>query len=170
MISNADFLLKTETAKKLYHEHAEKMPIIDYHCHINPQEIYEDKQKGVFNGDLGYISKIDKENKKLTVVFDDVRSVEYKSDNLDELALAYAMTIHKSQGSEFPVVVIPIYRAAPMLLTRNLIYTAITRASKAVVLVGISEYLMKMIENNRTRKRYSKLEKKLRDQDEIKRG
>ncbi len=133
-------------------------------------EFYEDKQKGVFNGDLGYISKIDKENKKLTVVFDDVRSVEYKSDNLDELALAYAMTIHKSQGSEFPVVVIPIYRAAPMLLTRNLIYTAITRASKAVVLVGISDYLMKMIENNRTRKRYSKLEKKLRDQDEIKRG
>ncbi|MDU3457993.1 MAG: ATP-dependent RecD-like DNA helicase, partial [Peptoniphilus harei] len=131
---------------------------------------YEDKQKGVFNGDLGYISKIDKENKKLTVVFDDVRSVEYKSDNLDELALAYAMTIHKSQGSEFPVVVIPIYSAAPMLLTRNLIYTAITRASKAVVLVGISDYLMKMIENNRTRKRYSKLEKKLRDQDEIKRG
>ena len=133
-------------------------------------EFYEDKQKGVFNGDLGYISKIDKENKKLTVVFDDERSVEYKSDNLDELALAYAMTIHKSQGSEFPVVVIPIYRAAPMLLTRNLIYTAITRASKAVVLVGISDYLMKMIENNRTRKRYSKLEKKLRDQDEIKRG
>ena len=133
-------------------------------------EFYEDKQKGVFNGDLGYISKIDKENKKLTVVFDDVRIVEYKSDNLDELALAYAMTIHKSQGSEFPVVVIPIYRAAPMLLTRNLIYTAITRASKAVVLVGISDYLMKMIENNRTRKRYSKLEKKLRDQDEIKRG
>lgn len=133
-------------------------------------EFYEDKQKGVFNGDLGYISKIDKENKNLTVVFDDVRSVEYNSDNLDELALAYAMTIHKSQGSEFPVVVIPIYRAAPMLLTRNLIYTAITRASKAVVLVGISDYLMKMIENNRNRKRYSKLEKKLRDQDEIKRG
>ena len=133
-------------------------------------EFYEDKQKGVFNGDLGYISKIDKENKKVTVVFDDVRSVEYNSDNLDELALAYAMTIHKSQGSEFPVVVIPIYRAAPMLLTRNLIYTAITRASKAVVLVGISDYLVKMIENNKTRKRYSNLAKKLRDQDEIKRG
>ena len=133
-------------------------------------EFYEDKQKGVFNGDLGYISKIDKENKKATVVFDDVRSVEYNSDNLDELALAYAMTIHKSQGSEFPVVVIPIYRAAPMLLTRNLIYTAITRASKAVVLVGISDYLVKMIENNKTRKRYSNLAKKLRDQDEIKRG
>ena len=133
-------------------------------------EFYEDKQKGVFNGDLGYISKIDKENKKVTVVFEDVRSVEYNSDNLDELALAYAMTIHKSQGSEFPVVVIPIYRAAPMLLTRNLIYTAITRASKAVVLVGISDYLVKMIENNKTRKRYSNLAKKLRDQDEIKRG
>lgn len=132
-------------------------------------EFYEDRKKGVFNGDLGYISKIDKENKKLRVVFDDVRSVEYTKDNLDELSLAYAMTIHKSQGSEFPVVVIPIYRAAPMLLTRNLIYTAITRASKAVVLVGIGQYLVKMIENNRTVKRYSKLSKKLREQDEIKR-
>ena len=133
-------------------------------------EFYEDKQKGVFNGDLGYISKIDKENNKVTVLFDDVRSVEYTRDNLDELALAYAMTIHKSQGSEFPVVVIPIYRAAPMLLTRNLIYTAITRASKAVVLVGISDYLVKMIENNRTVKRYSNLSKKLREQNEIKRN
>ena len=133
-------------------------------------EFYEDKQKGVFNGDLGYISKIDKENKKVTVVFDDARSVEYSKDNLDELALAYAMTIHKSQGSEFPVVVIPVYRAAPMLLTRNLIYTAITRASKAVVLVGISDYLVKMIENNRTVKRYSNLSKKLREQNEIKRN
>lgn len=130
-------------------------------------EFYEDRQKGVFNGDLGYISKIDKENKKVTVVFDDVRSVEYSSENLDELALAYAMTIHKSQGSEFPVVVIPLYRAAPMLLTRNLIYTAITRASKAVVLVGQSEYLVKMIENNKTVKRYSNLAEKLRKQNEV---
>ena len=130
-------------------------------------EFYEDRQKGVLNGDLGYISKIDKENKKLTVVFDDVRSVEYSSENLDELALAYAMTIHKSQGSEFPVVVIPLYRAAPMLLTRNLIYTAITRASKAVVLVGQSEYLVKMIENNKTVKRYSNLAEKLRKQNEV---
>ncbi|OLR64872.1 ATP-dependent RecD-like DNA helicase [Peptoniphilus porci] len=130
-------------------------------------EFYQDRQKGVFNGDLGYISKIDKENKKVTVIFDDVRSVEYNSENLDELAPAYAMTIHKSQGSEFPVVVIPLYRAAPMLLTRNLIYTAITRASKAVVLVGMSEYLVKMIENNRTVKRYSNLAEKLRRQNEI---
>ena len=129
-------------------------------------DFYEDRQKGVFNGDLGYISKIDKENKKVTVVFDDVRSVEYSSDNLDELELSYAMTIHKSQGSEFPVVVIPLYHAAPMLLTRNLIYTAITRASKAVVLVGQSEYLVKMIENNKTLKRYSNLAKKLRKQNE----
>ena len=129
-------------------------------------DFYEDRQKGVFNGDLGYISKIDKENKKVTVVFDDVRSVEYSSDNLDELDLSYAMTIHKSQGSEFPVVVIPLYHAAPMLLTRNLIYTAITRASKAVVLVGQSEYLVKMIENNKTVKRYSNLAKKLRKQNE----
>ena len=130
---------------------------------------YEDVEKGVFNGDLGYISKIDRENKKVTVIFDDVRSVEYNSENLDELTLAYAMTIHKSQGSEFPVVVIPLFRAAPMLQTRNLIYTAITRATKAVVLVGKSEYLVKMIENNKTVHRYSNLSKKLRLANENKR-
>lgn len=132
-------------------------------------EFYEDVEKGVFNGDLGYISKIDRENKKVTVIFDDVRSVEYNSENLDELTLAYAMTIHKSQGSEFPVVVIPLFRAAPMLQTRNLIYTAITRATKAVVLVGKSEYLVKMIENNKTVHRYSNLSKKLRLANENKR-
>ncbi|MGI5948949.1 SF1B family DNA helicase RecD2 [Peptoniphilus sp.] len=124
-------------------------------------DFYSDINKGVFNGDMGYISKIDKENKELEVTFDGFRKVKYDRDSLEELSLSYAMTIHKSQGSEFPIVIIPIYFAPPILLTRNLIYTAITRASKVVVLVGIYDYLYKMIENNKTRKRYSKLADKL---------
>ncbi|MBU5668333.1 ATP-dependent RecD-like DNA helicase [Peptoniphilus sp. MSJ-1] len=124
-------------------------------------DCYEESEKGVFNGDMGYISKIDKENKKLTVLFDSVREVEYEASNVEELSLAYAMTIHKSQGSEFPIVIIPLYWAPPILLTRNLIYTAITRASKAVVLIGRSEYLVQMINNNKTKHRYSNLCKKL---------
>jgi len=124
-------------------------------------DFYEENTKGVFNGDMGYISKIDKEDKKITVLFDSVREVEYDVNNADELSLAYAMTIHKSQGSEFPIVIIPLYWAPPILLTRNLIYTAITRASKAVVLLGRSEYLVRMIKNNKTKHRYSNLCKKL---------
>ncbi|HBX48738.1 MAG TPA: ATP-dependent RecD-like DNA helicase, partial [Clostridiaceae bacterium] len=88
---------------------------------------------GVFNGDIGYIKEIDNENKRLLVVFDDDRQVYYDFINLDELELAYAITIHKSQGSEFKVVLIPISYGPPMLMTRNLIYTAVTRAKDLVV-------------------------------------
>lgn len=104
--------------------------------------------------------------KILEVTFDDAKKVKYLPEDLDQLELSYAMTIHKSQGSEFPVVVIPLFWAPPMLLTRNLIYTAITRASKLVVLVGKYEYLMKMIENNKTRIRYSNLKNKLIEANE----
>lgn len=124
-------------------------------------DFYSDVSKGVFNGDMGYITSIDKENKELEVTFDGVRKVKYDRDSAEELNLSYAMTIHKSQGSEFPIVIIPIYFAPPILMTRNLIYTAITRASKVVVLVGIYDYLKMMIDNNKTRKRYSKLADKL---------
>ncbi|MET3617675.1 exodeoxyribonuclease V alpha subunit [Peptoniphilus olsenii] len=124
-------------------------------------EFYSDTNKGVFNGDMGYISEINKEKKELEVTFDGGRKVKYDKDSAEELSLSYAMTIHKSQGSEFPIVIIPIYWAPPILLTRNLIYTAITRASKVVVLVGIYNYLQRMIDNNKTRKRYSKLSDKL---------
>ncbi len=118
--------------------------------------------KGVFNGDLGNIISIDHDFNTLTVRFDDNKEVEYDFKELDELQLAYASTIHKSQGSEFPVVVIPIEWGPPMLLTRNLIYTAITRARDLVVLVGDPKYLAMMISNNMIMKRYSTLCEKMK--------
>lgn len=118
--------------------------------------------KGVFNGDLGYIKTIDEDFRTLTVVFDEEKEVEYDFKELDEIQLSYACTIHKSQGSEFPVVVIPIQWGPPMLLTRNLIYTAITRARDLVVLVGDVKYLQMMIRNNRIVTRYSSLDDKIK--------
>lgn len=120
-----------------------------------------ERGEGVFNGDLGTIIDIDEEDRIMKVLFDEGKEVEYTFDQLDELKLSYAITIHKSQGSEFPIVVIPIYWGPPMLLTRNLLYTAITRAKKLVVLVGDEKYLKRMIGNNRIDKRYSSLDYKI---------
>jgi len=118
----------------------------------------EERQgEGVFNGDMGYIQHINPETQELTVFFDDNRSVVYTYTQLDELELAYAITIHKSQGSEFPVVVMPVTWGPPMLLTRNLLYTAITRARSLVVLVGTENYLNLMVNNNKIVERYSGL-------------
>ncbi|KPU26439.1 ATPase AAA [Caloranaerobacter sp. TR13] len=117
--------------------------------------------EGVFNGDFGYVYDIDEEESEMTVLFDDNKKAVYSFSQLDELKLAYATTIHKSQGSEFPVVVMPICWGPPMLLTRNLLYTAITRAKELVVLVGNKKFLYMMINNNRITKRYSGLNKRL---------
>ena len=124
----------------------------------------EDKSQtgeGIYNGDIGYIYHIDKENKKVFVQFDQIKISSYTYDELDELDHSFCTTIHKSQGSEFPVVVIPITWAPPMLLSRNLLYTAVTRAKKLVVLVGEVKYLEYMIKNNNTNSRYSNLTAKL---------
>lgn len=91
---------------------------------------------GVFNGEIGRIEKIDLLERQVKVVFDDGKNVWYQFSELDQLELAYTVTIHKSQGSEFDVVIIAIPQAAPMLLTRNLLYTAITRAKKLLVILG----------------------------------
>ena len=96
----------------------------------------------------------------MTIRFDD-RMMEYPFDNLDELELAYAITVHKSQGSEYPVVIIPMYYCAPMLMTRNLLYTAVTRAKRMVVLVGRSDIPAKMVANNREILRYTTLAARL---------
>ncbi len=122
-----------------------------------------ERGEGVFNGDLGYIKSMDREGSSLRVLFDDDKEVEYDFTNLDELIHAYSTTVHKSQGSEFPVIVMPITWGPPMLLTRNLLYTAITRARKLVVLVGQQRYFHTMIDNNRITKRYSALDRKIRD-------
>ncbi len=112
---------------------------------------------GVFNGDIGYITHIEPETYETTVSFDDGKICKYERANLSELTLAYAITVHKSQGSEFDCVVIALVPGAPIIVTRNLLYTAITRAKKAVVLVGSKQVLARMIHNNYTAKRYTML-------------
>ena len=112
---------------------------------------------GVFNGDIGVIVKISHSEEKITVDYDG-RTVEYDFTAAEELELAYAITVHKSQGSEYPIVVIPLFRYTPKLLTRNLLYTAITRARDMVVLVGDGEVADMMVDNNRQAKRYTGLE------------
>lgn len=127
---------------------------------IEDNEIIE-QGEGVFNGDYGFITNIDNEDAELTILFDDNKEAVYPFAQLDELKLAYATTIHKSQGSEFPVVIIPSSWGPPMLLTRNLLYTAITRAKELVVLVGVEKYLHMMIDNNRIATRYSGLKDRM---------
>ena len=113
--------------------------------------------EGVFNGDIGFITDIDKNFNELTVLFDDTRYVTYDFAQLDELELAYAVTVHKSQGSEFPIVVMPVTWFPPLLATRNLLYTAVTRGKKAVVMVGSEDRMRAMIDNNSTVEKYSGL-------------
>ena len=115
---------------------------------------------GIFNGDIGVIETINTAEKYMEIRFDD-RLVHYGFDKLDELELAYAITVHKSQGSEYPVVIIPMYHCPPMLMTRNLLYTAVTRARKMVILVGRSDVPFKMISNNREIQRYTTLKQRL---------
>ncbi|MBU3183133.1 SF1B family DNA helicase RecD2 [Clostridium psychrophilum] len=112
---------------------------------------------GIFNGDVGYVDDIDDDNENVIVIFDDDKRVEYEGVNLDELALAYAITIHKSQGSEFEVVIMPMFMGPPLLMNRNLLYTGITRAKNMVVLVGERKAISFMKNNNRSFERYSAL-------------
>ncbi len=124
-----------------------------------------EKGEGVFNGDIGQISYIDLKNEHLWITFDDHRECQYDFSQLDELIPAYAITVHKSQGSEFPVVIMPMTWAPPMLLNRNLIYTAITRSQKLLVLVGNEKYLRWMIKNNKTAQRFSSLDYRLKQME-----
>ena len=116
-----------------------------------------DKGTGVFNGDTGIIEEINDFAETITVNFDEGRMVEYSYKLLDELELAYAVTIHKSQGSEYPAVVIPLLSGPRMLMNRNLLYTAVTRAKKCVTIVGDDTTFEQMIENNSQQRRYSGL-------------
>ena len=121
---------------------------------------------GIFNGDIGVVEGIDLKEECLHIRFDD-RFVKYSFDNLEELELAYAITVHKSQGSEYPVVIIPMYFCAPMLMTRNLLYTAVTRAKSMVILVGRSDVPGKMVFNNREVMRYTTLKSRLAKYSQI---
>ncbi|MDR1531564.1 MAG: ATP-dependent RecD-like DNA helicase [Clostridiales bacterium] len=123
--------------------------------------------QGVFNGDLGVIRDIDDTAETVTVCFDDNRLVSYDYAQLDELELAYAITIHKSQGSEYKAVVIPIHSGPPMLMSRNLLYTGVTRAKELAVIVGVPETMYRMIDNNKETNRYTSLNHRLVTQKEM---
>lgn len=120
-----------------------------------------DHGEGIYNGDIGYIYHIDKSAKTMYILFDEYKIFKYKFDELDELEHCFCTTVHKSQGSEFPVVIMPMTWGPPMLLSRNLLYTAVTRAKKLVVIVGRKKYMDYMISNNRNNDRYSNLGYKL---------
>ncbi|MCL2362153.1 MAG: ATP-dependent RecD-like DNA helicase [Defluviitaleaceae bacterium] len=119
--------------------------------------------EGIFNGDMGIVESINEDSGALTVLFDDNRKVTYDFTQLDELELAYAVTVHKSQGSEYRVVVMPVLGGPPMLLTRNLLYTAVTRAKELCVLVGLPECLNSMVDNNRITTRCTALARRLKN-------
>ena len=123
-------------------------------------QIRNNYDKEVFNGDIGRISKIDREEQEIIVNYDG-RMVSYEYSELDEIVLAYAVSVHKSQGSEYPVVVMPVLTQHYMLLQRNLLYTGITRGKKLVVLVGTNKAVAIAIKNNKPQKRYTLLKERL---------
>ena len=127
----------------------------------NEREFKKELGNGIFNGELGRIDKINKEDKTIRVKFDDDKIATYESTDLDQLEHAYAITVHKSQGSEFDVVILVAAQSAPMLLTRNLIYTAMTRAKKLLIIIGSKSVVDYMIQNNTTKHRNTGLKFKL---------
>ena len=126
-------------------------------------EIVVDRGTGVFNGDIGIVIKIDSGAHLLEVEYDDSKKVKYQFNELDEIELAYAVTIHKSQGSEYPAVIMPLLGGPKPLLNRNLLYTGVTRARKCVMILGSSETLNEMIQNESERNRYTGLAERIRE-------
>lgn len=127
----------------------------------NDREFKKELGNGIFNGELGVIEKINKEEKSIRVKFDDGKVATYENMDLDQLEHAYAITVHKSQGSEFDVVILVAAQSVPMLLTRNLIYTAMTRAKKLLIVIGAQSTVNYMIQNNTTKQRNTGLRFKL---------
>ncbi len=119
--------------------------------------------EGVFNGDVGFVTRVDPQERTVEVLYDDERAVAYDYQQLEELELAYCLSVHKSQGSEFPCVVMPVVGGPPRLLTRNLFYTALTRARKLVVLVGREDAIEAMVRNDHVAMRYTTLLQRLRE-------
>lgn len=147
--------LEVENDKYIYRKYDRVMQITNNY----EREWQKDgvRGSGVFNGDIGNILDIDINTHEVIVEFEDGRIARYMKSDLGELTLSYAITIHKSQGSEFDVVIIPVLSGPPMLLTRNLLYTAVTRAKKMVVLIGTKQCIARMVHNNYTKIRYTML-------------
>ena len=133
-----------------------------YRLHDKVMQIRNDYDKEVFNGDIGTVTRVDMEERELTVDFDG-RAVVYDVTELDELALAYAVTIHKAQGSEYPIVVMPFTMSHFVMLQRNLLYTGVTRAKKILVLIGEKKAVYYAIKNEKTTERNTKLAERLRE-------
>ena len=131
----------------------------------NEKHFPVDKGLGVYNGDIGVIKEIDMFSESFTICFDDGKASKYEFSEFNEIELAYAITVHKSQGSEYPAVIIPIYKGPAMLMNRNLIYTAITRAKRCVVLVGVPEAFYTMIQNTKEMARYTGLKSRILELD-----
>ena len=129
----------------------------------NPRGFVVEEGMGVFNGDMGIIKSINSFSERMTVAFEENREVEYAFSNLDELELAYAVTIHKSQGSEYPAVVLPMLSGPGVLCNRNLLYTAVTRAQNLVAIVGRESMIGQMIDNETEQKRYTNLRNCLKE-------
>ena len=123
---------------------------------------------GAFNGDTGVIERISTFDENVTVKFEDGRFVTYEFSQLDELELAYAITVHKSQGSEYPAVIIPMSQGPRMLMNRNILYTAVTRARKCVCIIGEEPVFMQMAKNESEAKRYTSLDERIKEISEIK--
>lgn len=152
-----EYTYKAEGARELRFREGDRVmqTCNNYDLAWTKRNSYETSGTGVFNGDIGIVEEVHKD--ELTVLYDDGRRVKYDDSAISELTLAYCISVHKSQGSEFPVVVLVLGRISPMLLTRNLIYTAVTRAKKMVVIIGEESVLRYAINNNYTAKRYSLL-------------
>ena len=116
----------------------------------------DDDGEGVFNGDIGIVVRVNSKAGTVSVKFDD-KLVEYDRESIRDLELAYATTVHKSQGNEFEAVIMPMFRGAPQLYYRNLLYTGVTRAKKLLILVGTQSTIETMVNNNKRTKRYSGL-------------
>jgi len=136
-----------------------------YRLNDKVMQIRNDYEKEVFNGDIGTITKVDMEERELTVLFE-TREVIYDVTELDELMLAYAVTIHKSQGSEYPIVVMPFTMSHFVMLQRNLLYTGVTRAKKILVLVGEKKAIYYAIRNETTTRRNTCLARRLQSDSE----
>ncbi len=154
------------SGKRLFREGDRVMQTVNEYeltyIRVTPQGTEEGS--GVFNGDIGFVKRIDRENGILEVMFDDNRLVQYTAEYLSDLQLAYAITVHKSQGSEFDVVVIPLVNGPPTIINKNLLYTAVTRAKKVVVLVGKKSILGLMIHNNTISTRNTMLRRFLKEE------
>jgi exodeoxyribonuclease V alpha subunit len=123
-------------------------------------QIINNYDKDVYNGDIGVITRINKEDQEIKVDYEG-KVVIYDYSDLDEIVLAYSVSVHKSQGSEYPVVVMPIHTQHYMLLQRNLLYTAITRGKRLVIIIGTKKAMAIAIRNNKTQKRYTYLKNRL---------